>query len=145
MDAERSRTPSLAQCRRGTAAVEFAIIVPVLLIMLFGIISFGAYLALVHGVQLIAAEAARASVAGLSDSERAALARNSITASAPAYPILAPERLTVVSAATDPATNVFAVTLSYDASNMFIFDLPPFVPTLPTKIVRAASIKRGGF
>jgi Flp pilus assembly protein TadG len=145
MSAERASWASLVKCSRATSAVEFAIVMPVFLIMLFGIISFGAYLTLTHDVQQIAAEAARASIGGLSDGERASLARDSITASAAAYPMLTPERLTVVSAVTDPATNVFAVTLSYDASNMYLFDLPQFVPALPTKIVRAASIKRGGF
>jgi Flp pilus assembly protein TadG len=145
MSAERTTGPSLLRCRRAASAVEFAIIAPVFLAMLFGIISFGAYLALVHDVQQIAAEAARASVAGLSDGERAALARDNIAANAAAYPILEPARLTLVSAVTDPATNVFAVTLSYDASNMVLLDLTRLVPVLPAKIVRAASIKRGGF
>jgi Flp pilus assembly protein TadG len=113
--------------------------------MLFGIISFGAYFALVHDVQQIAAEAARASVAGLDDAERASLARNNIAVNAATYPILEPARLTLVSAVTDPTTNVFAVTLSYDASNMALLDLTRLVPVLPAKIVRAASIKRGGF
>ena len=145
MSAERTSRLSLLRCRRATAAVEFAIIVPVFLAMLFGIVSFGSYLALVHDVQQLAAEAARASIAGLNDGERAALARANIAVNAATYPILEPARLPLVSAVTDPATDVFAVTLSYDASNMALLDLTRLVPMLPAKIVRAASIKRGGF
>jgi Flp pilus assembly protein TadG len=64
----------LIACRKATAAVEFAIIFPIFLMLLFGIISFGAYLAVVHGIQQLAAEATRAAIAGLSDSERVTLA-----------------------------------------------------------------------
>jgi Flp pilus assembly protein TadG len=46
------------------ASAEFALIMPVFLAMLFGIVVFGAYLGVVHDVQQLAAEAARSSVAG---------------------------------------------------------------------------------
>jgi Flp pilus assembly protein TadG len=47
------------RCRRGASAVEFAIVFPLFLFALFGIVMYGAYLAVVHGVQQLAAEAAR--------------------------------------------------------------------------------------
>ena len=51
----------------------------------------------------------------------------------------------VVSAASSPTnTNVFVVTVNYDASNLFIYTLP-FVPLPPKNIIRSAVIPYGGF
>ena len=132
-------------CRGAAAAVEFALVVPIFLMMLFGIISFGAYLTVVHGVQQLAAEATRAAVAGLSDDERVTLAQSNIAGNVGSYPLISSARLTLTSAATDPASNNFSVTLRYDASNMFVFNLPSFVPAPPPVVVRSASIQRGGY
>jgi Flp pilus assembly protein TadG len=134
-------------CRdaRAVSAVEFAIIAPVFLTLLFGLVAFGSYLGLVHGVQQLTAEAARASIAGLTDAERLTLARANITANVGWYPMLAANRLTVQSAATDAATGTFRVTVQYDASNMFIFQLPHIVPAPNPIIVRTAAIQRGGY
>ena len=63
----------------GASAAEFAIVLPLFLLMFFGIIVFGFYLALVHGVQQLAAEAARSSVPGLSETERASLAQSYVS------------------------------------------------------------------
>ena len=131
--------------RRGSSAVEFAIILPIYLMMLLGIFAYGSYLALVHGIQQITAEAARASVAGLSDAERLSLAKNTINISLSSYPFIQSNELTLRSAATDAATGVFSVTVSYDASGMFIFNLPNLIPMPSPVIVRTASIQRGGF
>ena len=131
--------------RRGASAVEFAIVMPVYLMMLLGIFAYGSYLALVHGIQQITAEAARASVAGLNDSERLSLARDTIRTSIGSYPFIQSDELTLASAATDAATGVFSVTVSYDASGMFIFNLPNLIPMPSPIIVRTASIQRGGF
>jgi Flp pilus assembly protein TadG len=130
---------------RAAAAVEFAFVAPLLLIMIFGIVVWGSYLAVVHGVQQLAAEAARSSIAGLSDSERTALAQSYVSANVGAYPLITPQRITVNAAASGTSANVFVVTVSYDASNMSIFMLPTFVPAPPQTIVRSAVIPYGGF
>lgn len=135
----------LIRSERATSAVEFALISPIFLMVLFGIVVFGSYLTVLHGVQQIAAEAARAAVAGLSNAERVTLAQSNIAANAGSYPMIAPERLQLRAAATDATGNVFAVTVSYDASDMFIFSLPQFVPGPRPTIVRSAAIQRGGY
>lgn len=131
--------------RRGASAVEFAIIFPLFLVMLFGIISFGAYLTVVHSVQQLAAEATRAAVGGLDDSERVTLASSNIAANVSSYPLISSKRLTVTNAATDAATGSFTVTLRYDASDMFVFNLPNLVPAPSPVVVRSAAIQRGGY
>lgn len=133
------------RCRRAASAVEFALVMPLFLALAFGIIVFGSYLAAVHGVQQLAAEAARVSVAGLSDGERQTLALQYVSANAGAYPMIAPEHLAVSAATSESAERVFVVTVDYDASDMFIFALPRFVPAPPSRIVREAAIPFGGY
>jgi Flp pilus assembly protein TadG len=134
----------LLSCRRGAAAVEFAMLLPVFLVLVFGIVVFGSYLTMVHGVQQLAAEAARSSVAGITDQERSSIANSYVTANIGTYPLIAANNVSV-NAATSPADpNVFVVTVSYNASSMFIYSLP-FVPSPPSTIVRSAAIPYGGF
>jgi Flp pilus assembly protein TadG len=131
-------------CRRGATAVEFAMVLPVFLTIVFGIVVFGSYLAVIHGVQQLAAEAARSSVAGMSETERNAIASAYVTANANTYPLIDKTRLTVAAATSPSNANVFVVTVNYDASNMFIYALP-FVPMPPKQIARSAAIPYGGF
>lgn len=134
--------PRFARCIRAASAVEFAMLLPLFLALVFGIVVFGAYFTMVHGVQQLAAEAARSSVAGLSETERISLAENYVTTNAGSYPLLQPGHLTV-SAATS-GSDVFVVTINYDASDNLIYTLP-FVPTPPSTIIRSAAIPFGGF
>lgn len=131
--------------RDGAIAVEFAMIAPVFLMILFGIIMYGSYLSVVHGVGQLAAEAARSSVAGLNESERSSLANSYITGNVNAYPLIDPAHLTVNAATSGSDANVFVVTVNYDASGMFIYSLPTFVPAPSSTIVRSAAIPRGGY
>jgi len=135
--------PRFIRCRDAASAVEFAILVPVFLVLVFGIIVFGSHLAMVHGVQQLAAEAARRSIAGLNDTERASLAAGYVSTNAGSYPLIAADRLTVTSATS--GANVFVVTVDYDASRSFIYALPTFVPMPPSRIERSAAIPFGGF
>lgn len=129
----------------GASAVEFALVVPAFLAIVFGIVMFGSYLAMVHGVQQLAAEAARSSVAGLSENERSSLANSYIAGNVGSYPLIASNRLTVNAATSGSDANVFVVTVNYDASGTFIYSLPSFVPAPPSTIVRSAAIPRGGY
>jgi Flp pilus assembly protein TadG len=133
-----------ASCRRGSSAVEFAMLLPVFLTVVFGIIVFGSYLAVVHGVQQLAAEAARASVAGMSESERNSLAVNYVANNAATYPLIDATKITTAAATSASNANVFVVTVTYDASSMVIYTLP-FVPKPATTVTRSAAIPYGGF
>jgi Flp pilus assembly protein TadG len=131
------------RCRRAATAVEFAMLLPLFLAFIFGIVIFGSYLTMVHGVQQLAAEAARSSVAGLTDSERNSLATSYVSANAPTYPLLIAAKLSV-NAAPSANANVYVVTVNYDASTSFIYTLP-FVPAPSPTIVRSAAVPYGGF
>jgi Flp pilus assembly protein TadG len=129
----------------GATAVEFAIVFPFFLALLFGIIIYGSYLVVVHSVHQLAAEAARSSMPGLSDSERASLAQSYVTSNVTYYPLISSNRLTVSAAASSTNANVFVVTVSYDDSNSFIYLLPQLVPAPPSSVVSSAAIPRGGY
>jgi Flp pilus assembly protein TadG len=130
---------------QAASAVEFALLLPLFLVVLFGIISFGVYLGMAHDVRQLAAEAARSSVAGLTDSERTSLAASYVTQNVAYYALLTPNRVTVNAAASPADANVFVVTVSYDASNSFIYMLPQFFPTPSPNIAMSAAIPRGGY
>jgi len=141
----RHRFRDFCRAHTGASAVEFALVLPVFLMLVFGIVMFGAYLAMVHDVQQLAAEAARTSVAGLNETERKSLATSYVTQNAASYPLIVPAHLSVNAATSGSDPNVFIVTVNYDASNTFIYSLPSFVPAPPPVIVRSAAIPRGGY
>jgi len=134
----------LLRCQRAASAVEFALLLPLFLSFVFGIVIFGSYLTMVHGVQQLAAEAARSSVAGLTDSERNSLATSYVSANASTYPLLVPANLSVNAAPSANDANVYVVTVNYNASASFIYNLP-FAPAPSSTIARSAAIPYGGF
>lgn len=145
MNQARTLLQKFRAAQHGAIAVEFAMIAPIFLMMVFGIIMYGSYLAVVHGVQQLAAEAARSSVAGMSESERSTLASSYVTGNVNTYPLIDPAKLTVNAATSGSDANVFVVSVNYDASGMFIYSLPAFVPMPSPSIVRSAAIPRGGY
>lgn len=135
---------TLMTCRRGSTAVEFAMLMPIMIMVIFGIVVFGSYLAVIHGVQQLAAEAARSSIGGLSNTERSTLASTYVSQNASTYPLINPAHISVNAATSPSSSNTFVVTVNYDASDMFIYSLPAiFAP--PTTITRTAAVPYGGF
>lgn len=129
----------------GAIAVEFALVAPVLLMALLGILSYGMYFGVANSVQQLAANAARASVSGLNDDERAAIARQHVAVEAPAYVLLDASRASVRAAPSSSDPAMFQVAVSYDASRMAIWAFSGIIP-LPSKtITRTAVIQRGGY
>lgn len=138
------RLVEFAKCRRGSIAVEFAMLMPIMILMIFGIVAFGSYLAVVHGIQQLAAEAARSSIAGLNNTERASIASSYVASNAATYPLIDAAHLTVNAATSAVSSTVFVVTVNYDASGMFIYALPLAIAP-PTMISRSAAVPYGGF
>ncbi|MBB3966600.1 MULTISPECIES: TadE/TadG family type IV pilus assembly protein [Rhizobium] len=129
--------------RQGAAAIEFAIVAPVFLLVLLTLIAYGIYLSAAHALQQLTADAARTAVAGLSEQERAQLVNNYIALSTLNDPLIDRKKLQVT-VATDPTNaNQFTVTTEYDASALPIWNLYTF-PLPDTKIRRFATIRMGG-
>ncbi|NWP29106.1 pilus assembly protein, partial [Escherichia coli] len=66
--------------RRGAAAIEMALSLPVLLLLICGIVTYGGWFLCANSVQQAANEAARAAIGGLDPNERAALVRTALDA-----------------------------------------------------------------
>lgn len=128
----------------GTAVIEFAILTPVFLLMLTGMLAYGIYFGAMHALQQLAADAARVAISGLSESERNRLVETYLARHAGEYILIDSTRLShsIGDHPTDP--DQYRVTLVYDASDLPIWNLYPPLP-LPSKTISlAASIRRGG-
>ncbi|HET9511024.1 MAG TPA: TadE/TadG family type IV pilus assembly protein [Sphingomonas sp.] len=133
----RKASGSLLRDRRGVALIEMAMALPVLVLLLFGIISYGSWIALANVVQQSANEAARAAIAGLTSSERAALAQQAAqTALTRSYDI--PASRVAVAVADDG--NSVAVTVAYDATGNALLTMP-IIPKPPSRIARTAAVR----
>ncbi|WP_113719564.1 TadE/TadG family type IV pilus assembly protein [Arthrobacter dokdonensis] len=97
----RRRLTSRLGSERGAAAVEFALVVPVLLLLLFGIIEFGR----VYNAQIELTGAAREGARVMAIGNDPAAARAAAKAGAPSLnPALTDAQLAVVTTGTDPSS-----------------------------------------
>lgn len=69
---------TLARGERGAAIVEMALVLPLLLALLMGILVYGQYFMLAHNVQQAANDGARASIIGLDAADRRAVAARAV-------------------------------------------------------------------
>ncbi|WP_020177547.1 TadE/TadG family type IV pilus assembly protein [Methylopila sp. M107] len=138
-------SPRFASDARGATAVEFALLAPVLVMVLVGVLTYGLYFGAANSIQQLAADAARASIAGLNDEERATIARDHVAHEASTYVLIDPARATVSAAPSAADPNLFQVAVSYDASRMAIWAFSGVIPLPAKTITRAAVIQRGGY
>lgn len=127
---------------RGTSAVEFALLSPLYFLLMAGMAAYGLYLGTSHSLQQIAADAARAAVAGLSADERHEIALGYVAANADTYPLIETQHLAVD--AQDGDAGRFVVSLDYDARSLPIWNLFDGLPLPQVTIVRRAAIRIGG-
>lgn len=128
--------------RKGAAAVEFALVGPLLVVMIMGMIVYGGWLWLAQSVQSLASESARAAVGGLDGTERNRIARDFINAEAGRTAGIDP-KLVVVAVETD--ASAIRVRVTYDVSHHPIMALSGLVPSPPSKIERSAVVRIGGY
>jgi Flp pilus assembly protein TadG len=135
----------LKRCEDGMAAVEFAIVAPVLLLLVFGVIVYSLYFAAFLGVREAAAEGARAAMAGLSSAERIQLATARATAVIAAYqPLMGAGTQASVSAAVQPG-GLLKVSVTYDIGSSPIFAFAGLLPLPGTTIQSAAVVANGSY
>lgn len=129
----------LTVSKRGAALVEFALLLPLLACLMFGILGYGQYFLIAHLVQQLANDAARATVAGLSASERATLASQSVTTEASSLQPLDAARVT---SSTSETNGFVKVTVSYDAGNVAI--LTTSLLPMPSTTIARQAVERTG-
>ena len=134
----------LARSVAGTAAVEFALLCPVYLLLVMGMSAYGIYFGAAHSVQQIAADAARASIPGLTALERADLAATYIERNAQRYAFIASERLVIDVGDSANSPGQFDVSVSYEADHLPIWSLLERIPLPGKTIERHSTIRIGG-
>ena len=128
--------------RAGSVAVEFALIGPLLIMLIMATIIYGSWFWLAQSVQTLASEGARAAVAGLDAAERERLAQGFIAAQASegAGLDIANAVVTVESDA-----EAIRVRIAYDIQDHPIMAMPHLVPAPPMTIERTAVVRIGGY
>ncbi|WP_127145072.1 TadE/TadG family type IV pilus assembly protein [Pelagibacterium montanilacus] len=144
MDWFGSRVLHFARDRAASSAVEFALLMPVYLMLVLGALAYGIYFGATHSVQQLAADAARAAVAGLGAEERAMLADGFVATNARSYLWLDPDRLEVVPEPSPFDPGQYHVTVRYDASALPIWNIYPPLPLPSSTIAHRSTIRNGG-
>ena len=140
--AMRGRLKRPHRSERGSAAVEFAMVGPLFILLLIGSVVYGGWMWMAQGVQHLAAEGARAAIAGIDVDERDTLARSAVSGSLDGATILDPEAVQVE---VTSDTGAIRVTITYDASGHPLMALARLVPSPPRTIRREAVIRTGGY
>lgn len=124
--------------------MEFALVAPLLLLLFAGITLFGICLGAAHNLRQIAAEAARASVAGVTDAERASLAQGIVDRSLGAGSMFRPGSVAVQVGANPLDATLYTVTLRFDATTLGLNAFSRILPLLPSLLTSTISVRRGG-
>lgn len=127
--------------RRGSAAIEFAMVGPLLILLLAGIVVYGGWFWLAQSVQSMASEGARAALGGMDATEREQLARAFVTGQAGAAGL--DPSLMAVTVTSD--TDAIRVRIVYDVHDHPILMLAGPLPKPPMLIDRAAVVRIGGY
>jgi len=134
----------LAGCRKGGAAIEFAILAPIFLMLLIGMVAYGIYFGASHSIEQISADAARVALAGLTETERQQLVTNFIQRNADGYVFVDASHVTVQAHNSVADGTQFIVSVSYDARDLPIWNLLTGLPLPDTTIFRQSTIRVGG-
>ncbi|WP_159847624.1 TadE/TadG family type IV pilus assembly protein [Brevundimonas sp. G8] len=127
--------------REGAAAVEFALVGPILVLLLISIVVYGGWFLMAQSVQALASEGARAAVGGLDAVERDGLARREVTAAVRGV-ALDPDRMTIEVAEEAGRLRVVVV---YDSGDSLVMALGGMLPRPPVVIRRSAVIHVGDY
>jgi len=127
------------------SVLKVAIVASLLSFVVCAILAHGLYFTVIHHVQQLTHETARATVRGLTPAERLEIAEQTIDTAIVAYPLLRRDRISVNVTAAPNDPSIYQVTLRYDASHIGIWSLADFVPLPSSQIQHSSTIHRGGY
>lgn len=128
--------------RKGSAAIEFALVGPILIMLLTGMVVYGGWFWLAQSVQTLATESARAAMGGLDDAERRQLAMAFVAREAGRGSGLDPALIATTVTSDAEAVRVH---ITYDARKHPILLLAGSLPRPPSLIQRDAVVRTGGY
>ncbi len=128
----------------GAAAIEFAFVAPVMILLVMGMIAYGIFFGAAHSVQQIAADAARVSIAGIDEAERKQLVGNFISHNSSGYVFINPKMLAFTVGGAPHDASQLLVSVSYDATSLPIWGLLSSSLLPEKRITRQVSIRVGG-
>ncbi len=137
-----ARMTRFSHSREGSTAVEFALVGPLLILLLMGMVVYGGWFWLAQSVQSLASESARAAIGGLDATERETLARRFVAASDGGASGLDLARTAVV---VESDAEAIRVRISYDAASHPLMKLAVLIPDPPATIERSAVVRIGGY
>jgi Flp pilus assembly protein TadG len=126
---------------RAVSAVEFALLAPLMILLLAGTIAYGLLFSTHISLQQLSAEAARSSIAGLSEAERTAIVERHVADTLPRYFLIDPERTSV--AVEVPQAGYTEIVVRYDASAHPAYVFRGLLP-LPSDQVSYSQVIRDG-
>lgn len=127
----------LLRHQAGSSLIEAAFALPLLILLLMGLLGYGSWFMTAHSLQQAANDAARASVAGLTTTERRSLVDQSILAARAAFPAPAAQTIGVN---TGESSGYYRVTLRYNLANAPLFAAIP-VPLPGSTLERSAVVR----
>lgn len=122
---------------RGAGAVEFALLAPLFLILVCGILVYGVWFSLAMSVQTLATDSARAALAGLDGTERVSLAQSFIQRQAPNLGLDA----ALTTSNVTEASGAIRVVVRFDASRHPVMAMRGLIPSPPQTIERTAIVE----
>jgi Flp pilus assembly protein TadG len=128
------------------AAIEFALVAPMLLVLLFGIVVYGVYFFTWIAVTHAASEGARAAVAGLSTQERVQLATTQVNSVFASYePVISSQYATIVAQQSQGNSGLFQVAITYDFSHFAFGVLGTILPVPSQSPTVTVTVSNGGY
>lgn len=121
----------LAREERGAAIVEMALVLPLFLALLMGVLVYGQYFMLAHSVQQAANDGARAAIVGLDAADRRSVAMRAVGRSLQTV-------IGTHSVAVSETTDAVTVSVTFTAPRNSILR-SSFVPS-PGEVIRARAI-----
>lgn len=141
---EKLRKEKFLGSSSGATAVEFAMLAPLYLLLFLGMTAYGIYFGASHSVQQLAADTARAAIAGIDSGERRLMAEGFIVRNADGYLFIDPNKLSVTVGDSPLDPSQFNVEVSYDARDLPIWGLFDGISMPSTTISRRSTIRIGG-
>ena len=121
----------------GSVLAESAFVIPMLIAMMFAVLTYATWFMQAHSIQQVTNDAARASLAGMTEAERLSLVQDSVEASLLERNGIEYENVAVSTSRDD---QFYTVTLRYDVGGNALFK-SSFVPLPSVTIARSATVE----